>query len=809
MLLFRQPFSDATSVEHADMNPRVNYRFGTFTLRPAARELLEDGAVVALPSRVFDCLVYLIENRDRAVGRDELGAAVWGRADVSDAQLSQAMLRARRAIGDAGSDQAFIRTMPKFGYGWVAEIEEFVDSPVAPVQAPAAVLAAAGFNAMSDNLPTVGERATDPAIPADVAGEGRARGRRGRALLLGFAALATLVAIAAWQFRGTPPSAPPSAPMGVVVLPVDIDAAASANWIRLGAIDMIADRMRMAGVPVPPAETTLALLGADPAGAASSTLRERANAAWMVSSRAMRSARGWRVNLSASDANGRIFTSEVEDADVIDAIRACTDNLLLQLGYSPPGEPMLAHAIEEPLQRIQAALLENDLDGARRIVDESQALAANPAEVQFQLALIDYRGGRIDEASATIQALLAEDGDVKRPWLVARARILEGSIALMMDDGASAGQAFDRALALLDPALHPLDYARALAGRGAAHTTLGNYDAGLDDIGAARMQLQQSGDLLAQARIDMMSGSAELLRRRPLQARMLLESSLASLQRFGAWNERMHAYAELVQCDIMLLDYAAAAKASESAFALMPKVANDLQRAETLVYGIYLRLLQGRLDDSTGLLESFEALGLKHARMKGIEHALKAQLAAARGDRDEVIRQADAAIELLPANEIEVAARTVLLRARAQISNDDVEAAASALDALPEPLRKSPVMLAVAIARTEVAFRQGRPVDGDYAEILAQADASAIPVDQLLATESRAIQLLDEGRNGDASVLLGRLAPLAGQDFRFALLELRLNHDEGKVQAWKLAFERATALAGERSIPADFRYPPL
>ena len=94
------------------MTQQHSYRFGTFYLRPAARELLKAGDPVALPSRVFDCLVYLLDNRDRAIGRDELGAAVWGRTDVSDAQLSQAILRARRAVDDDGNERSCIRTIP-------------------------------------------------------------------------------------------------------------------------------------------------------------------------------------------------------------------------------------------------------------------------------------------------------------------------------------------------------------------------------------------------------------------------------------------------------------------------------------------------------------------------------------------------------------------------------------------------------------------------------------------------------------------------------------------------------------------------
>ena len=53
------------------------YRFGDFRLAPAARELWQDDRLVALPPKSLDCLIYLVEHRERAVGRDELISAVW------------------------------------------------------------------------------------------------------------------------------------------------------------------------------------------------------------------------------------------------------------------------------------------------------------------------------------------------------------------------------------------------------------------------------------------------------------------------------------------------------------------------------------------------------------------------------------------------------------------------------------------------------------------------------------------------------------------------------------------------------------
>ena len=98
------------------------YRFRNFLLDPQAHELHQDGALVALPVSTLDCLTYLIQHRNRLVGRDELTAAVWGRTDVSEVSLSHAVMRLRRLLGDTGNDQRVIRTVPRLGYRWVMDV---------------------------------------------------------------------------------------------------------------------------------------------------------------------------------------------------------------------------------------------------------------------------------------------------------------------------------------------------------------------------------------------------------------------------------------------------------------------------------------------------------------------------------------------------------------------------------------------------------------------------------------------------------------------------------------------------------------
>ena len=100
--------------------PVETYGFEDFELDTARYQLRRGGQPVQLEPKAFDVLLYLIEHRDRVVSKDELLDAVWGGHYVSEAALTTALRTARRAIGDSGSEQRFLRTVHRRGYQFVA-----------------------------------------------------------------------------------------------------------------------------------------------------------------------------------------------------------------------------------------------------------------------------------------------------------------------------------------------------------------------------------------------------------------------------------------------------------------------------------------------------------------------------------------------------------------------------------------------------------------------------------------------------------------------------------------------------------------
>jgi TolB-like protein/cytochrome c-type biogenesis protein CcmH/NrfG len=100
----------------------VQFQFSSYVLDVGLRELRRGGESVAVEPQVFDLLVYLVENRDRVVTKDDLIAAIWQGRIVSESTLTSRINAARKAVGDSGRDQGVIRTIARKGFRFVGEV---------------------------------------------------------------------------------------------------------------------------------------------------------------------------------------------------------------------------------------------------------------------------------------------------------------------------------------------------------------------------------------------------------------------------------------------------------------------------------------------------------------------------------------------------------------------------------------------------------------------------------------------------------------------------------------------------------------
>ena len=104
------------------------FRFAGRSLDPVLRELRVGDEVRDVEPKVFDLIEYLLQNRDRVVSKGELQDALWPDVVVTEASLSRSVMKARKALDDAAQEPEVIRTVPRRGFRFVANVREPVSS---------------------------------------------------------------------------------------------------------------------------------------------------------------------------------------------------------------------------------------------------------------------------------------------------------------------------------------------------------------------------------------------------------------------------------------------------------------------------------------------------------------------------------------------------------------------------------------------------------------------------------------------------------------------------------------------------------
>lgn len=103
--------------------PRV--RFGRFSFAPSTGELHRGDVRVKLQAQPAKVLSLLIAHAGEVVSRDTLKQEVWGRDTHVDFErgLNFCIAQIRSALGDSAESPAFVETVPKRGYRFIAAID--------------------------------------------------------------------------------------------------------------------------------------------------------------------------------------------------------------------------------------------------------------------------------------------------------------------------------------------------------------------------------------------------------------------------------------------------------------------------------------------------------------------------------------------------------------------------------------------------------------------------------------------------------------------------------------------------------------
>ena len=153
------------------------YRFAGFSLNSDTRQLLARGGERHLSPKAFELLLTLVEQRSRALSKTELTEQLWPATFVGETNLPTLVAEVRRALDDSARDSAFVRTVHRFGYRFVADVT--VTPPADAGSATDAVMyltTADGRYPLQPGTAIIG-RAREAAIRIDAGGVSRHHAR--------------------------------------------------------------------------------------------------------------------------------------------------------------------------------------------------------------------------------------------------------------------------------------------------------------------------------------------------------------------------------------------------------------------------------------------------------------------------------------------------------------------------------------------------------------------------------------------------------------------------------------------------------
>lgn len=102
----------------------MKYRFGDHELCTHSFSLRRNGEQCAIEPQVLELLRVLVERAGALVTHSELIETVWGGRIVSDSAISARISAARAAIGDDGTRQEWIKTVPRRGFRFVGQVKK-------------------------------------------------------------------------------------------------------------------------------------------------------------------------------------------------------------------------------------------------------------------------------------------------------------------------------------------------------------------------------------------------------------------------------------------------------------------------------------------------------------------------------------------------------------------------------------------------------------------------------------------------------------------------------------------------------------
>ena len=779
------------------------YRFDQHELDPEARRLLRSGVPVELGRRVFDLIAYLIGNRHRAIGRDELISAVWGRTDGGDAILAQAVLKARRAFGDDGHAQHHIRTVPRFGYQWVAPIE----TTEVPVQDAAETRLEDGGRGAP------GQEAAGIAAPA-----GWGRRRVGLAAALGAALLGAIV-LAVWagsrehraaMQAAAVPAAQPPGPLQelILVLPTHVrDARPDDGWMRLGVMSLGAHALAdLPGHAVVPDETAIAAAAQVGNPANLDELRARTGATLVVATEARREGSDWQLEatLSGPGAGARLVSAR--SGDPLAAAGSVANQLrdLLAPERGREETPAMPPDVLALATRMRAAILEGQNGRALALDASATATVAADPEVQLLRAEALTQLGHAEEAAALLRKLLDQVPISPAPRWLTDAWTALGDCELALGEAAMAEGHFRRAIAQASPATERRSIGLAWRGRGIAQVMQDDLDGAEASYLQARLALEPIGDRLVLARITDGLGYIAAQRGRLSDALLRYEEAARMAAAFGNNQTELGSRLNIAQSQLYLLH---AGRALEQVHALLPRIrALDYPALHRFGLVAHARALAetGALSAARHQLDALASEDSSGPPDAVVDTRLdEAQVRWMIGDAAGALEGAEAIRRGIDADtraDLRLGVAALLLRLQSGRDASAAQALAGDASLWAEGGATAPARVDALVALAQWQAHEGRDAAAaeQFRAALDLARAFGAPIVLRDAAVPYATFQLARGASAESRVTARLVGPWAESDFAIALLLARVAVAHGDAARARSYFARAHALAGER-----------
>ena len=114
--------SEAALADDVRASTESLYRFEDFTLDPRRRTLSRADSPVLLTPKAFDLLMFLVQNPNRLVTKEELLQGVWGDTFVEEGNLTRYISHLRKALDDEADNTRLIVTIARKGYQFTARV---------------------------------------------------------------------------------------------------------------------------------------------------------------------------------------------------------------------------------------------------------------------------------------------------------------------------------------------------------------------------------------------------------------------------------------------------------------------------------------------------------------------------------------------------------------------------------------------------------------------------------------------------------------------------------------------------------------